>query len=92
MTPAPIQLQPEWIEREIAANAQFNAGMVIIGIVYPVIGPASIYRGNRALALIKQHGVGMQHEGAAKRVRLFGIVLTLLWVGLVLLLPIVMRR
>lgn len=73
-------MQPDWVEREIAANAQFNVGMVVLGVVYPVVGPASIYRANRALALISQYGVGRHYEAAARRVRRFGIALTLLWI------------
>jgi hypothetical protein len=76
------------IQREIASQATTCLvvgilSLVCAGIIGIFLAPFAIYRGNKALRLIRQHNIGHEHSGSATAGKIIGIVsLSLHLVGL----------
>jgi hypothetical protein len=85
MPPAPAL--DEHIEDEIkklARGALINAivGIFLFGII---LGPLALWRANKAIRLIQEHGIGQEHEGRAKAAQVIAVIALCLWALLVIL-------
>jgi hypothetical protein len=78
------------IQREISSQATAS---VIVGVlsfvcfgVGLILSPFAIYRGNKALKLIRLHHIGQQHSGTATAGKILGIIaLAVNLIGIVML-------
>lgn len=64
------------VEKEIASQATTSlvVGIISIFCCGIILGWFAIYRGNKALTLIQQYGVGQQHKTNATAGKIIGIV------------------
>ena len=79
------------IEREISSQATASIivgvlSFVCFGLVGLILAPFAVYRGNKALKLIRLHDIGQQHSGTATAGKIIGLIgLAVHLVGIVLL-------
>jgi hypothetical protein len=72
----------QWAERDLAVYSKFAVIGGIVSFIFFgfLFGWISVYRGSRALTLIKQHDIGHQHAGTAKIGLALGIASIVTWV------------
>jgi hypothetical protein len=79
--PAAFQLGQVAGEIKNQAIASLVVGIVGFFCFGFVLGPFAIYRGSKALRLIRENNIGQEHATLAQVGRIFGIVDMVLWVG-----------
>jgi hypothetical protein len=79
--PAAFQLGQVAGEIKNQAIASLVVGIIGFFCLGFILGPFAIYRGSKALRLIRQYNIGQQHATLAQVGRVLGIISLVLWVG-----------
>lgn len=72
----------QWAARDVAVFSKFAVIGGIVSFIFFgfLFGWISVYRGSRALTLIKQHDIGHEHAGMAKLGLALGVASIATWV------------